>query len=67
MVQRGSVYLYLTIIADGFNRDGGSHRAVRVPGPELHNILGSAHQPSYSAAVLKQLLFLILGIQKTKK
>lgn len=41
--QRTSAYLYLTIIADGFNGDGGSQRAVGVPGLELHNILGPAH------------------------
>ena len=41
--QRTSAYLYLTIIADGFHGDGGSQRAVRVPGLELHNILGPAH------------------------
>ncbi len=43
MAYRASVYLYLTIITDGFNRDGGSHGAFGVPGPELHDILGPAH------------------------
>lgn len=65
--KRTSVYLYLTIITDGLHRDGGSHGALCVPGPELHDILGPAHQPSDSAAVLKKLLFLILEKHHTKE
>lgn len=67
VVQGTTVHLYLTIVADGFNRNGGSQGAVRIPGPELHNTLGSAHQPTDSAAVLKELLFLILRTHNTKK
>lgn len=55
------MHLNLTIITDGFDRDGGSDGAFRVPGPELHDVLGSAHQPSHGAAVLKKLLFFILN------
>lgn len=61
------MHLDLTIITDGFDGDGGSDGAFRVPGPELHYVLGSAHQPSHSVTVLKKLLFLILQGGKTQK
>lgn len=57
---RPRAYLYLTVIADGFDRDGGSQRTVGVPGRQLDNALGSAHQASHGAAVLQELLLLIL-------
>lgn len=42
-VENPPVHLNLTIITDGFDRDGGSDGAFRVPGPELHDVLGPAH------------------------
>lgn len=59
-VLRQRAYLYLTVVADGFHGDGGCQRAVGVSGRELHNVLGSAHKASHSAAVLQELLLLIL-------
>lgn len=53
-------HLYLTVIADSFDGDGGSQRTVGVPGRQLYNALGSAHQASHGAAVLQELLLLIL-------
>lgn len=65
-MRRTSVYLYLTIITDGFDRDGGSDGAFGVPGSELYNALGFPHQAGHSAAVLQELLFLILETHTSK-
>lgn len=53
-------YLYLSVVADGPYGRGGSQGALCAAGPELHHRLGPAHQARHRAAVLNQLLLLLL-------
>lgn len=53
-------YLNLSVVTDGFDRDGRADRVVRAAGLQLDYGLGTAHQARHSAAVLKECLLLIL-------
>ena len=57
---RTEPYLYLSVVTDGFHRDGGSDQAFWVPGLELDDSLGPAHKPRHAAPVLEKLFLLIL-------
>lgn len=53
-------YLYLSVVTDGLNGCRGSQGALCVAGAELHHRLRSADQACHRAAVLNQLLLLLL-------
>ena len=53
-------YLYLPVVTDGSDGRGGSHRTLCAAGAELDHGLGPADQAGHRAAVLYQLLLLLL-------
>lgn len=53
-------YLYLSVVADGFDGCCGSQDALCAAGVELHQRLGPAHQARHRTPVLNQLLLLLL-------
>lgn len=53
-------YLYLSVVADGFDGCCASQGALCAAGAELHHSLGPAHQACHSTPVLNQLLLLLL-------
>lgn len=53
-------YLYLPVVTDGADGRGASQGALGAAGEELHHRLGPAHQAGHRAAVLNQLLLLLL-------
>lgn len=59
-----TLYLYLSVVTDGFDGYGRPDRGVWGSGLELDDGLGLAHQPSHCAAVLEELLLLILGTDR---
>lgn len=53
-------YLYLSVVADGFDGRCGSQGALGAAWAELHHRLGPAHQARHRTPVLNQLLLLLL-------
>lgn len=58
-------YLYLSVVADGFDGCRGSQGALCVAGAELHHRLGPTHQARHRTPVLNQLLLLLLQDRET--
>lgn len=60
-------YLYLAVVTDGFDRQGGADGAVWAAWLQLDDVLGPPHQTNHRATVLKELLLLILGTDGERK
>lgn len=53
-------YLDLPVVADGSDGRRGPQGALGAAGAQLHHRLGPAHQAGYCAAILDELLLLLL-------
>lgn len=56
----GVPYLYLSVVADGFDGCCAPQGALCAAGAEQHHSLGPAHQARHRTPVLNQLLLLLL-------